>query len=119
MKPITLSDYVRPPKRSLSVAVLKEQNKHFCGTGGCSQENSGEGFRPAFKDTGTGVIYLSCFADGRLAPLHLLDGLPTEVVIARDNNGRVIAVKDSVIAGFVREGQFYTRAEAAAAVTQH
>ena len=119
MKPITLSNYVRPSKRSLSVAVLKEQNQRFHGTGGCSQENSGEGFRPAFKDIGTGVIYLSCFADGRLAPLHLLDGLPAEVVIARDNTGHVTAVKDSVIAGFVRDGHFYTRAEAAAAVTRH
>ena len=119
MKPITLSNYVRPSKRSLSVAVLKEENERFHGTGGCSQENCSEGFRPAFKDMSTGAIYLSCFADGRLAPLHLLDGLPSEVVTARDNNGRVTAVKDSVIAGFERSGNFYTRAEAAAAVTRH
>jgi hypothetical protein len=28
-------------------------------------------------------VYLSRFADGRLAPVHLLDGLPDSVVLAR------------------------------------
>jgi hypothetical protein len=47
--------------------------------------------------------------------MHLLDGLPDEWVVERDAAGRVRAIKDSVIAGFVRDGRFYTREQAAAA----
>lgn len=103
----------------LSMTVLQDQNKRYMNTGGRSQENHSEGFRPAFSDTSTGVVYPSCFADGRLAPMHLLDGLPKDVVLERTTSGRVIAVKDSIVAGFIRAGQFYTRAEAAAAITTH
>ena len=45
-----------------------------------------------------------------------LDGLPQELVIMRSTTGRVMAVKESVIAGFVRCGQFFTREQTAAAV---
>jgi hypothetical protein len=58
-------------------------------------------------------VYLSRFADGRVAPVHLLDGLPAEVVVSRYPSGRVAAVSASVVAGFVRGGQFYTREQAA------
>ena len=47
------------------------------------------------------------------APVHLLDGLPEEVVVARHPCGRVEKVKASVVSGFVREARFYTREEAA------
>jgi hypothetical protein len=33
--------------------------------------------------------------------------------LSKDGNGRITAVKSSVIAGFVRGGRFYTREEAA------
>jgi hypothetical protein len=36
-------------------------------------------------------------------------------VVQRDAAGRVSAIKDTVIAGFVRNGLFYTREQAAAA----
>jgi hypothetical protein len=57
-------------------------------------------------------VYLSRFADGRLAPMHLLDGLPPEVVLSDPVSRQVVALKDSVTAGFVREGRFYSRQEA-------
>lgn len=67
-------------------------------------------------DAGTRAVYLSRFADGRIAPFHILDGLPADLVLGRSASGRVAAVKTSVISGFVRAGLFYTRDEAAALV---
>jgi hypothetical protein len=86
------------------------------GTGGISAENKGLGFRPAFLDTNTGEVYVSQFADGRAAPFHLLEGLPDHLAIARDKRGYISQVVGSVIAGFLRNGVFYTRDQAAAAV---
>jgi hypothetical protein len=102
----------------MSELRLERENQVFLGTGGRSQENRGVGFLPAFFDLQTEIVYLSCFADGRPAPFHLLDGLPEEVVLMRHDSGRVAQVKASVISGFVREGRFYTREAAAAAVSQ-
>jgi hypothetical protein len=45
--------------------------------------------------------------------MHLLCCLPEEWVTGRDERGQIVALKDSVIAGFVRDGTFYTREEAA------
>lgn len=108
-----------PPRASLSTQVLAEQNHGFRGTGGVSAENRDLCFRPAFLDQGTGTTYLSRFGDGRIAPLHVLDGLPNELVSERDASGRVMAVKNSVIAGFLRDGLFFTREQAAKAVAHN
>jgi hypothetical protein len=99
----------------LTTETLRKQNLAFVGTGGVSEENRSSGFRPAFFDLASGRAALARFADGRPAPMHLLDGLPDEWVVERDAAGRVRAIKDSVIAGFVRDGRFYTREQAAAA----
>lgn len=104
-------------KKALSSTALQRQNQRFQGTGGRSQENRGQGFRPAFMDTDTLAIYASCFDDGRLAPVHLIDGLPDVLIVARFSSGRVAALKASVIPGFVREERFYTRDEAAQCVS--
>ncbi|WP_169198989.1 hypothetical protein [Aromatoleum buckelii] len=98
--------------------ALERENVRFLGTGGISAENRCRGFRPAFRDAQTNIVYPSCFADGRRAPCHLLDGLPDEVVVARDAAGRVAAVKASVTSGFVCDGRFYTREEAAQQLRQ-
>jgi hypothetical protein len=95
---------------------LKLENVRYVGTGGVSRENRRYGFRPAFMDLQTKAVYLARFADGRPAPLHLLDGLPDELVLSRDAAGRVAEVRASVISGFEQEGRFYTRDEAAAAL---
>ena len=102
--------------QAMTERVLGEENRVFYGTGGRSEENRSFGFRPAFFDAETGVIYSSCFANGQPAPFHLLDGLPDEVVITRHPTGRVAAVKSSVTSGFVCNGEFYTRDQAAEAV---
>lgn len=95
----------------LSPEVLHGQNQALQNSGGISRENAQAGFIPAFLDMATGIIYPSRFADGSYAPLHVLDGLPEELVVARDGDA-VQQVKASVIAGFVREGRFYTRRQA-------
>lgn len=103
---------------TLSEATLVRENQRFRGTGGRSEENRPAGFRPAFLDAETRIIYPSRFGDGMPAPFHLLDGLPDEVVLARHASGRVAQVKASVISGFVRDARFYTREEAARCVSE-
>jgi len=99
----------------LTPQVLCRQNQAFQGTAGVSAGNRTLGFAPAFLDTETGQVQPACHADGRPAALHLLDGLPEAWVLCRSASGRVLAVKPSVTAGFVRAGQFYTRQQAAQA----
>ncbi len=97
----------------LTVIKLLAHNQRFAGTSGVSAGNREQGFRPAFFDTDKGNIHLSKFADGRLAPMHILDGLPGDVVIRRMQSGRVVAVKSSLVSGFVRKNRFFTREQAA------
>jgi len=100
---------------SVTQATLTHENIVYLGTGGRSRENRRAGFKPAFLDTETGVVHPSRFADGRPAPLHLLDTLPDGVVLKRSASGRAIEVKASIVSGFSRDGRFYTRDEAAQA----
>jgi len=99
---------------TLTKALLAIETAQYRGTGGVSENNSDLGFQAAFIDRKTGTVHLSRFPDGRLAPCHLLDGLPAEVVLARDGRGRVMRVKASLVSGFVHGARFYTRDEAAA-----
>jgi hypothetical protein len=101
----------------MTQTVLEQETATYRGSGGISAENRSFGFRPAFLDTETAAIYLSCYADGRLAACHLLDGLPNEVVLARNLAGTVVRIKGCIVSGFVRNGLFYTRDEAARQVT--
>jgi hypothetical protein len=98
----------------LSEKKLAIENACYRGTAGVSPNNRGLGMRPAFFDHATRTTYLSRFADGRVAPCHVLDGLPAELVHTRDANGRACSIKASVEAGFERSGRFYSRAEAVA-----
>lgn len=98
--------------------LLQRENDCYRGTGGVSQGNRSCGFRPAFFDGDTAAVYLSRFADGQPAPFHLLDGLPDEVVLSRNPTGRVAAVKQTLVSGFVLDGCFYTREQAANKVAE-
>ncbi|WP_200172842.1 hypothetical protein [Ectothiorhodospira shaposhnikovii] len=71
------------------------------------------GFLPAFMDIQTHETHLSINQDGSLAVIHLLDGLPDHWVIERDEQGRITALKDGIVAGFMRQGRFFTRSELA------
>ncbi len=96
----------------LSRQLLKRQNLEFAGSTGISQNNRESGFAPAFMDSLSGRTEISRFADGRPAPLHLLDCLPEEWVASRDVNGHVFKLHSGIIAGFLRNGHFFTRDEA-------
>ena len=104
------------PFTGLSPAALHRENRRYAGTLGVSQHNREQGFVPAFRDGASDRVYRSRFADGRPAPFHCLDGLPAGLVARRDADGRVRALKPTVLAGFVRDGCFYTRAQAARCV---
>ena len=109
----------RRPHRSTGAfnrAGLRRESAPHDGTAGSSAGNRSQGFRPGFIDTDTGIVYNALFADGRPAPCHVLDGLPETVVVSRDHRGRVHTVKATIVPGFIRRGEFFTRAEAAAAV---
>mgnify|MGYP000889988509 FL=1 len=114
----TSNRFPPPGMRSvgLTAKALRQQNRVFRGTGGVSAENRSQGFAPAFLDTQTGEVYRACFADGRPAPMHLLEGLPSALVVERDAGGRATALRSSVMAGFVRGTRFFTREQAAALV---
>ena len=93
--------------------TLRKENCCFRDTAGVSQNNRTEGFCAAFQDRATGLVYLSCFANGSPAPVHLLEGLPDELVLERNTEGQVITAKPTVVAGFLRGECFYTREETA------
>jgi hypothetical protein len=99
--------------RGLSDKELHKQNRTYSGSGGVSQYNRRAGFMPAYKNMRTGVAVVSRFADGSPAPVHVLEGLPDDWVASRDGRGNVRRVFSSVIAGFVRDGTFFTREAAA------
>ena len=94
--------------------TLRSENRQFANTGGLSKNNACHNFLPAFRNEETGEVALAKFADGRQAPMHIILGLPDSWATARNARGQVSAIAGCVIAGFVRAGEFYTRAEAAA-----
>ena len=100
---------------AMTVEHLWRENLAYCGTGGVSTGYSAAGFISAFCDTATGRVEPSRLADGSPAAMHLLAGLPSEWVAARAEDNAVTVIKATVIAGFVRAGVFYTRAQAAKA----
>ena len=93
---------------------LREENETFAGTGGVSENNRQARFLPAFQDRLTGRVELARSESGGCASMHLLCCLPDEWVAERDAEGRIASLKDSIVAGFVRDGEFFTREEAAA-----
>ncbi len=98
---------------AMTQSVLKEQNDTYRDTLGVSAGCKDLGYVPAFHDSDTGETCRSQFADGRPAPMHLLDGLPESWILKRNAHQRVTQVKASVIAGFLRDGRFYTREQVA------
>ena len=98
--------------KALTEERLDKENQIFQGTEGTSEKSQSHGFRPAFLDTQTGNIYMCCHADGTPATMHLLEGLPTELVLVRSSSGRVMVAKGSLVSGFVKDKRFYTREEA-------
>jgi len=104
---------------TLSKRYLELELAAHRGSGGVSNENRHLGFVPAFLDTRSGNVYPCTFADGRPAPFHVLDGLPDDLVVARDRYGRPSQVVGTVVTGFTLNNRFYTREQAASQVSHH
>jgi len=102
----------------LTDSKLILETKTYHDTGGASQGNGEFGFLPAFLDNSSGDIYLSRHSDGRLAKIHLLDGLPDHLIIERHDDGRVKSVSKVICSGFILNDEFYTRGEAAEFVSE-
>ena len=100
-------------KQVLTSDDVAQQSLAYRGTGGVSAENRAFGFLPAFLDRESGHIHLSCDARGIPAAIHQFDGMPADWVVECDHDGKPRAVKASIVAGFVREGYFFTREQAA------
>ena len=93
--------------------TLKLENQAFRGTKGVSENNRSDGFKPAFLNQKTGRVELARFGNGTPAPVHLIDGLPEEWTATRGKDGTAVSLLSEIVAGFVREGVFYSREEAA------
>lgn len=113
MGPIALAVDCWNISHALTPAVLRQENRRFQGTGGVSRNNRDAGFKPAFKDDITGDVYLCQHADGRPSSVHILDGLPSELVLQCCASGRPIAVKPTLVSGFTKGDQFFTREQVA------
>ena len=104
--------------RGLCDCDLQLQNALYQGTGGVSANYRAAGFAPAYRNEATGETVISRFASGIPAPVHVLEGLPEQWVTQRGADGCVCRISTSVIAGFMRDGIFYTREEAARFVAE-
>ena len=102
--------------------TLVDEDRPLAPTGGRSKDNRQYGFVPAFLDTRTNKVYRSRFADGRPAPIHLVEGLPPSLLARPTGHvpmpGEPARLKPTVTAGFVQCGLFYTREQAAKAVAK-
>ena len=108
-------EQLRRRRGVLTQLSLRDENVLFEHSRGLSLNNARDGFVPGFRDGTTGELAISRFADGSPAPLHVLDGLPEHWVSIRDDAGHVLATRPGLVSGFIRDGRFYTREEAARA----
>lgn len=69
-------------------------------------------FQPAFLDTRTNTVHISCYSDGRPAPVHLPGNLPKNVQRATATNQALPPTAESVVVGFLHNRRFYTREQA-------
>ena len=72
-------------------------------------------FIPAYYDTKTDTVYLSRYKNGSVAPVHVLDSIPDELMRQDAHSGEL---SRQVIVGFVFNDKFYTRAQALEAWNQ-
>ncbi|MEA3641458.1 MAG: hypothetical protein VBE63_16155 [Lamprobacter sp.] len=114
--PRSRREHSRRMQGALTELALRNENALYAKTRGISEANRALGWRPGYLNQATGAIELSRFADGRPAPVHVLDGLPEAWVQCRDAAGHVIAAEPEIVSGFIRDGQFFTREQAARAV---
>lgn len=110
-------------------------NNRAFDTGACATEASGDvtvrpeaaavsgynrasGFVPAFRNADTGETRLSLFADGTPAPVHVLEGLPSEWVNEGGSVGEARRLARGIERGYLRNGRFHSLADAARIVAE-
>lgn len=93
---------------------VHKQSIPYLGTCGESATACEQRFVPAFRNHTDGQVELARLPNGKPAAMHLICGLPHAWARKLDDAGSVVELIDTVEAGFVRNGRFYTRAEAAA-----
>ena len=93
--------------------TLRFENMAFAGTRGVSKNNRRFGFKPAFLNKRNGEVEVAKFENGSPAPMHIISWLPEEWAASRAEDGSIESLQPEIIAGFVADGIFYTRDEAA------
>jgi hypothetical protein len=81
---------------------FKVESNRYRRTYVATQNNWCHGFQSAFIDRETNRVYLLRFADGRLAPFHLLDGLPSDLVMARNGQRHVPGASPDAVLQAIR-----------------
>jgi hypothetical protein len=100
-------------RRQMNEQTLHQENEAFRGTRGVSENNCGRGFQPAFRDSETGRVEVSRQQNGEPATIHIISWLPPEWGASVGEDGAILALKPGIDCGFVHDGAFYTREEAA------
>ena len=101
--------------RPLTEDVLREESATYVGSCGDSTTARKNHFIPAFRDEADGRVELARLKNGCVAPMHLITALPKSWATRVDDAGNVLELIETIVAGFVRDGRFYTREEAALA----
>lgn len=83
----------------------------MCGTQGAIFSDVSFGFFAAFKNLHDEQIHLSMDQQGKISFMHLFDHLPAEWINEWDSQGRAMSLRSGIIAGFMRNSQFYTLTE--------
>lgn len=93
---------------TMSQCQMQQQQSIYNKLGGAVFRDASFGFMPAFLDLKTCETHLSAYKDGEPAVMHILDGLPEHWISEWGTDGRAVALKSGVIAGYMRSSRFYT-----------
>jgi hypothetical protein len=67
-----------------------------------------QGFVPAFRDLSNGETHISTLSNGEYLDYHTMDNLPIEWVESWDDEGYAVALKPTIVAGYIRYSEFYS-----------
>lgn len=99
--------------------AVSEASEMYIGTCGESATACTRKFVPAFRNNADGRVERARFPNGKPAPMHLIAALPKEWAVRCDIDGNVLEIGEDIEAGFLRDGCFYTREEAAQETVKH
>ncbi len=103
----------------LTQRALQHASAPFKGTCGDSATAVAHNFVPAFRNDANGAVELARHADGSPACMHLIAYLPRQWAARCDQKGKIVELRDGIVAGFCLGSKFFTREEAAAYSDAH